>query len=807
MKSILYILSFLPLFCFGQTANLPQPTGIKNTVATNLGGQRVNQYLRIPQTFTTFTNINNGGILWFDSVNTRHFYGWNGVANVQLDGGGSGGTPDTPLISAIATDTTTAHITDDTTINDSYHAGSTSWTKSLLRNFMLLRDFGDSVSNYIIQEDNIGLSSKTSYSSLAMSNILLNFPRMFDAPAVGDMLVYGMGGFWAHMPPSDIPYIAGKFSSSGGDITGDVHLVSAGINVDNDVNVSGAIKVGGPSNQQFIRNYDTDNGTYMDYGVGGGIIGFSEGATNGISLDLNGGNRSIVVRPINGTMALLSDITGTYVTSVGVSAAHGVSATNIGTATDPVFSFTLGAITPSSIVATGTVAGSNLSGTNTGDQTNITGNAGTATALQTARNINGTSFNGTANITIAAAAGTITGGTLASGVTASSLTSVGTLSAGTWQASIIGVQYGGTGSNMLVTSGFVRQSTSGANFTAAAISASDLPNSGVAAATYGSATATGVYTVDATGRITNAANTTITPAVGSITGLATGISTFLGSPSSANFLAAVTDETGSGAVVGATSPTLVTPSLGVATATSINKLAIPAPATSATLTPTDGKNFTYSNTMALAGTDGNTYTFPASTATIPGNNISNSWSGTQTFTSATSITLASAANMTMSATSVIGSGTGNITSNYSTGATTSGNTKSVNIGTAGISGSTTNVNIGSSVSGATSNTTMNGITSINQIARLYLSTGNNTGMLTATLSSGAVTVSNTSVTANSKFNIDYNPGGQSIGIGNVSTRFYVSTITAGTSFVVVAETLAGVANTTDNSTLTILIAN
>lgn len=61
-----------------------------------------------------------------------------------------------------------------------------------------------------------------------------------------------------------------------------------------------------------------------------------------------------------------------------------------------------------------------ISGTNTGDQTNITGNAGTATALQTARNINGVSFNGTANITITAtpdahvhAASDITSGTIA----------------------------------------------------------------------------------------------------------------------------------------------------------------------------------------------------------------------------------------------------------------------------------------------------------------------------------------------------------------------------------------------------------
>jgi len=57
----------------------------------------------------------------------------------------------------------------------------------------------------------------------------------------------------------------------------------------------------------------------------------------------------------------------------------------------------------------------------------LTGNASTATTLQTARNINGVSFNGSADITVTAAAGTLTGSTLASGVTASSLTSVGTL--------------------------------------------------------------------------------------------------------------------------------------------------------------------------------------------------------------------------------------------------------------------------------------------------------------------------------------------------------------------------------------------
>ncbi|NDE02060.1 MAG: hypothetical protein EBZ91_10015, partial [Gammaproteobacteria bacterium] len=51
----------------------------------------------------------------------------------------------------------------------------------------------------------------------------------------------------------------------------------------------------------------------------------------------------------------------------------------------------------------------------------------------------------------------------------------------------------------------------------------------------------------------------------STTTTGTGILTFLGTPSSANLAAAVTDETGSGSLVFATSPTLVTPILGTPT--------------------------------------------------------------------------------------------------------------------------------------------------------------------------------------------------------------------------------------------------
>lgn len=57
-------------------------------------------------------------------------------------------------------------------------------------------------------------------------------------------------------------------------------------------------------------------------------------------------------------------------------------------------------------------------------------------------------------------------------------------------------------------------------------------------------------------------NGTGLPVSTGISGLAAGVATFLATPSSANLASAVTDETGSGALVFGTSPTLVTPALG-----------------------------------------------------------------------------------------------------------------------------------------------------------------------------------------------------------------------------------------------------
>ena len=80
---------------------------------------------------------------------------------------------------------------------------------------------------------------------------------------------------------------------------------------------------------------------------------------------------------------------------------------------------------------------------------------------------------------------------------------------------------------------------------------------------------------------------------------------------SAQLLAAVTDETGTGVLVFNTNPTLVTPTLGVASATTINKVAFTAPATGSTLTIADGKTLTASNTLTFTGTDTSSVAFGA----------------------------------------------------------------------------------------------------------------------------------------------------------------------------------------------------
>lgn len=199
--------------------------------------------------------------------------------------------------------------------------------------------------------------------------------------------------------------------------------------------------------------------------------------------------------------------------------------------------------------------------------------------------------------------------------------------------------------------------------------------------TFGSATQAAQVTVNAKGLATAAANVTVTPAVGSITGLGTGVGTALainvgsagapvtfngagGTPSSivltnaTGTAASLTAGTASAVAVGgitglgtnvaaALANTLNAASglvgfsgtLGAPTATSINKVAFTAPATAATLTILNNKTATFNNSITFAGTDGTIITFPSTNATVARTDTGQTFTGTNAFGVITATTL------------------------------------------------------------------------------------------------------------------------------------------------------------------------
>jgi hypothetical protein len=94
-------------------------------------------------------------------------------------------------------------------------------------------------------------------------------------------------------------------------------------------------------------------------------------------------------------------------------------------------------------------------------------------------------------------------------------------------------------------------------------------------------------------------NVTGLPVATGISGLGTGVATFLATPSSANLISAVTDETGTGALVFANTPTLVTPVIGAATGTSLN---LSGSVTAASVTLTDALLGTATATASTSAT-------------------------------------------------------------------------------------------------------------------------------------------------------------------------------------------------------------
>lgn len=109
------------------------------------------------------------------------------------------------------------------------------------------------------------------------------------------------------------------------------------------------------------------------------ILKADTGTTEGTDLYTFNGAAAKTLNIVAGTNMSITKVAGQWtintsattntgtVTSVSVTTANGVSGSVATSTTTPAITLTLGAITPSSVAATGTVTGSNLSGTNTGD--------------------------------------------------------------------------------------------------------------------------------------------------------------------------------------------------------------------------------------------------------------------------------------------------------------------------------------------------------------------------------------------------------------------------------------------------------
>ncbi len=311
--------------------------------------------------------------------------------------------------------------------------------------------------------------------------------------------------------------------------------------------------------EKYKKTNDKIVGGYEDrinYNVQNGRKILKDGRYHGGGDRVTAGNNVTITTNTNGQKVISSSGGGSgTVTSVSVTTANGVSGSVATSTTTPAITLSLGAITPSSVAASGLVSGSNLSGTNTGDQTNISGNAAT--------------------VTVADAAGDTTTFPLL-GIDATGSLSPRTDAGLTYNAN----------TNALTTTTFIGALTGNAS--------------------------TVTTNANLTGVITSSGNTT---SIASQTGTGTKF---------------VVDNT----------PTLITPVLGVASATSVNKVAITAPATSATLTIANGATLSAPSSATVSNTNtGDQNVFSTFAVSGQSDVVADSTADTLTLVAGTNVTL------------------------------------------------------------------------------------------------------------------------------------------------------------------------
>jgi len=377
----------------GNTVVLPTGTGTVTNVSGNLPISVLNPGTT-PVISMTQANTTTDGFL-----SKNDFALFNNKVSLGGDLGGTAASPSVSKIQGVAVSSTAP------TSNQVLQYIGTSWVPATLT-AGTVNSVGLSLPSIFTVSNSPVTNSGTLTGTLASQNA----NTVFAAPNGSNGVPAFRGLVAADITGGVIPTTLGGtgLSFSAGSIGNGQLLIGAGgsfakanLSAGNGINItngSGTISVATSGN--FGSQNLTTSGT-LNAGaatVSGLTIGTATWPGNAPGVLTNNGSGTLTWAPSGGS--------GT-VTSVSVSTANGI----IGSVTDPTgapaISLALGAITPTSVAATGTLSGSNLSGTNTGDQTTITGNAGTATALATGRTIGITGdvtytspiFNGTANVT------------------------------------------------------------------------------------------------------------------------------------------------------------------------------------------------------------------------------------------------------------------------------------------------------------------------------------------------------------------------------------------------------------------------
>jgi hypothetical protein len=286
-------------------------------------------------------------------------------------------------------------------------------------------------------------------------------------------------------------------------------------------------------------------------------------------------------------------------------------------------------------------------------------------------------------------------------------------------------------------------------------------------------------------------NATGLPISTGVTGLGTGVATMLSTPSSANIIAAVTDETGSGALVFGTAPSVssLTVASGGANITG-NLVANSNGATAGEVRIVEPNGSEYTAFRAQTQTSTITYTLPSAAPTVAGQVLSSATNGTMSWVTPSSSGWELSGNSITASTAALGAApTGGswlgTTNSAALSIATNNSTRMIIASLGGISmGSTLTVNDlitgnnGATISGTlTVNNGINAATTIN--------TGTSTGAVTIG-GTGAQTINigSTALTAATTQTVNIGTAGSSSAIKNVN----IGSNSSSSSVVVVSGT-------------------